>query len=133
MRLEDELELVNIPTEEDSIREYGAFKIVQLYIGGKPIMVFGRWSTPHFVIIREFLESRGVDFRTIHDAVNRIPSRGGDGMPYKVAGAGHNSMYAEQKRFTLPEGGSTFHGEVNVEHSAIFERRMINDGWTKIL
>src|SRR3989344_3598972 len=132
MRLEDELELVNIPTEEDSIREYGAFKIAQLYIDGKPIMVFGSWSTPHFVIIRNFLESRGIDFRTIHNPVNRIPSRGGDGMPYKVAGAGHNDMYVQHKWFTLPEGGSTFHGEADAEHSAIFERRMIKDGWTRI-
>lgn len=126
MGLGDELEFVNFPVED------GAFKVIQLYTGKAPVMVFGNVRTPHFVILREFLESKGIEFATIHNPSDRIPSVGGDGQPYRVAGAGSNFMYPQNKRFTLPEYGSTFHGDANSEHSAIFERKMLKDGWTRL-
>ena len=130
MGLEDELELVNFPI--DLGPDYGYFKVIQLYTGSKPVMVLGNLHAQHFEILRDFLDSRGMPFTPIFPNLgDRIPSSGGDGQPYKVAGAGLISIDAPRKEFKLPEGASSIYKSANPEHSAIFERRMIKDGWTK--
>ena len=132
MTLEDDLELVNFPTEQVSSAEHGAFKVIQLYSGERPVIVFGTVYTPHFMILKTFLEERGSGFETLTRPSGGIPTGGGVDKPYRVVGSGFNFIYTDSKRFTLPEGGSTFYDAANPEHSAIFERRMLRDGWTKI-
>ena len=131
MGLEDDLEFVNFPNDDG--RDFGAHKVIQLYIGRKPVMLFGDLSVQHFEILKSFLLERGIRFETLRSPPGGIPAMGGENQPYRVAGAGNNYIYTQSKLFTLPEGSSTFHSSANPEHSAIFERRMIRDGWTRMM
>ena len=130
MTLEDDLELVNFPTvtEPDYVRDY---KVMQLYMGQRPVMIFGRFDRQHFEILRDFLEDRKMSFDTI-DFSGGAPSMGGGSHPYRVAGSGRAYINVDTKQFNIPEGCSTFYPKANPRHSAIFERRMLRDGWTKI-
>ncbi len=128
MSLEDDLELINLPTGTDV-----AYKVIQMWIGEKPVMIFGGNFDQHPDILKSFLEERGISFSTIRSIKDRsqIPSLGGEGNKYRVAGMGYNYIYTNTRNFTLPTGGSGhYDSDANPEHSAIFERRMIKDGWT---
>ena len=125
MGLEDKLEFVNFPTEDDS--STGQYKILQLFLDEHPIMLFGDPKTQHVDILRAFLTERNIPFETYS---NGVPKEGSKEKAYHLVGSGFVAVYVNQKIFRLPDQSSRYYDGPNSEHSEIFKRRMLNDGWT---
>ncbi|GEM_PF-2222913 len=130
MGLEDELEFIGFPEKND-----GQYKIIQLYWGNRPVMLFGRVNDNHPDMLSKFLQSKKIHVDYISSSIPlsvlQIPSPGGDGHLYHVVGMGNNHMSPKSKKFTKPEGRSSHYDiDANRAHSAIFKNRMIKEGWT---
>ena len=128
MGLEDDLEFVNFPKDDTP-----AFKIIQMFLGERPVMVFGDLREQHPEILRGYLEGRGIIYDSVDSLMGRgqVPSLNGKNEEYKVVGMGTVNAYLSRKKFGMPEGGSSHYVcNANHEHSTIFENRMLKDGWT---
>ena len=105
MALDDDIELVNLPEEN------AEFKVVQLIVRGRPVMLCGSIDALHAHILKEYLRSEGVEYETEphkkHERV-RLPKLVGE--EYEVVGMGQAEIYHSMKFFQLPHGYSRDYG-----------------------
>ena len=90
MSLDEDIEIINLPEE-------GRFKIVQLLVDGRPVMVCGSTDLLHKDILRAYLISMGIDVPKLQD-VELTPSHG---KRYRVYGMGEAEINQDTRFFQL--------------------------------
>lgn len=100
MTLEQDIEIIDLPIEN------GEFKVVQLILDGKPVMLCG--YTYHSEILETYLKSKEIEYKKeIHKTLLgeiEIPSI--EGQRYKVVGMGRAKINSKRKQLQLPYGAS---------------------------
>lgn len=94
------VEYFNLPQDE------GIFKIVQIYHGDAPILVFPKKTPNHRAALRDFLEERGIPYtvRPLEGTPLHIPDL--QGAHYTVVGMGLLGISARERHFGEPHGAS---------------------------
>ncbi len=106
MALDENIEIIGLP-------ETGDFKVVQIFVDGHPIMVCGSSYRGHRDLLKNFLDSREIPYKT-SDGAGTSPYLKQE--RYKVVGMGKAEIRQKNNFFRLPHGLSLYYGiSVNAE------------------
>lgn len=104
MALEQDIEIINLPNEK------GEFKVVQLFLDGKPVMLCG--YTYHSEILETYLRSKEIELekKTRKTLLGEVDIAVPEGPRYRVVGMGRAKIDPRRKQFQLPYDASADYG-----------------------
>jgi hypothetical protein len=121
--------LVEIVNELD---HEGRYKVVQLYVDEKPVMILQGSHKFHWEILKYFLEERLLNYDTLQapgsNTHAEVPALTGSN--YRVVGMGWVFLHPSSKYYSGIEGISTdYQIGTNKEHAELFKKTLISQGW----
>jgi hypothetical protein len=115
MPLDTDIELVNLPKE-------GRFKVVQLFVKEKPVMVCGPYGSYHAKILGDYLKQEGVPFQTDKPDFSAVILPRLTGLDYRVVGMGESNVDSKTNKPKIPHGGSVSY---DIYTDSDFEERLV--------
>jgi len=121
----------------------GQYKVVQLYLDERLYLLFGsediktsfRVASNHGEIVRNFLESRGVNYQTFkpdNSLPIGIPRE--NGARYHIDGAGQATVWSDERialfmRWELSSPPNIFDYDMGISRAHLNEIRLLDPNW----
>ena len=113
----------------------GGYKGVQLYVDNSPVLILGpELNSWHDILLRSFLEERGLKFSTIQQPGAKTPIQiqppALKGERYRVVGMGEFHLDPKKKWYSGAGGGSyCYKIGIDEEHRTLVKRALEASGW----